>query len=64
MGFRDELVYGRIIVSAERKPLHFVIADNIYKLLEAAGRCGDFGRRSSLAERPEEAYRFKSGAVH
>jgi Uma2 family endonuclease len=35
-GYRDELVYGRIIVSPEPKPLHFDIADNIYKLLSSA----------------------------
>jgi len=39
MGFRDELVYGRIIVSPQPKPLHFVIADNIYeRLKKAAGQ--------------------------
>jgi len=46
MGFRDELVYGRILVSPERKPLHFVIADNIYKLLESAA-----GRKYWVAQR-------------
>jgi Uma2 family endonuclease len=35
-GFRDELVYGKIIVSPEPKPLHFDIADNIYRLLISA----------------------------
>ncbi len=46
MGFRDELLYGRIIVSPEPKPLHFVIADNIYKLLESAA-----GKRYWVAQR-------------
>ena len=32
-GFRDELIYGKIIVSPEPKILHFQIADNLYKLL-------------------------------
>lgn len=38
-GYRDELVYGRIIVSPEPKLLHFHIADNLYELLKkAAGK--------------------------
>ena len=32
-GFRDELIYGKIVVSPEPKILHFQIADNLYKLL-------------------------------
>jgi Uma2 family endonuclease len=45
-GYRDELVYGRIIVSPEPKPLHFDIADNIYKLL-----CSAVGKQFKVAQR-------------
>jgi hypothetical protein len=45
-GFRDELVYGRIIVSREPKPLHFDIADNIYKRLSSA-----VGKQFKVAQR-------------
>jgi Uma2 family endonuclease len=45
-GYRDELVFGRIIVSPEPKPLHFDIADNIYKPLSAAA-----GKKWKVAQR-------------
>ncbi len=49
MGFRDELVYGRIILSPEPKPLHFVIADNIYeRLKKAAGKKYRAAQRMNL----------------
>ena len=35
-GFRDELIYGEIVLSPEPKVLHFQLADNLYKLLSAA----------------------------
>jgi Uma2 family endonuclease len=45
-GFRDELVYGRIIVSPEPKVLHFQIADNLYELLKRA-----VGKKYRVAQR-------------
>jgi len=45
-GYRDELIYGRIIVSPDPKPLHFDIADNIYKLLTSA-----IGKKFKVAQR-------------
>jgi Uma2 family endonuclease len=35
-GYRDELIYGRIIVSPEPKPLHFQIAENVCDHLRRA----------------------------
>jgi Uma2 family endonuclease len=34
-GFRDELLYGKIVLSPEPKPLHFDIAENLFELLKA-----------------------------
>ena len=53
-GYRDELIYGRIIVSPEPKALHYDVADNLYRLLTAAA-----GKKYRVAQRmnlrfPEE----------
>jgi len=32
-GYRDELIYGRIVVSPNPKPLHVQIAENVYNCL-------------------------------
>lgn len=45
-GFRDELIYGRIILSPEPKVLHYDVADNLYRLLSKAA-----GRKYRVAQR-------------
>ena len=45
-GFRDELIFGKIIVSPEPKILHFQIADNLYRLLDKT-----VGKKFRVAQR-------------
>jgi Uma2 family endonuclease len=48
-GYRDELLYGRIILSPDPKPLHLDIAENTYRLLRSAlGRKYKVGQRINL----------------
>jgi Uma2 family endonuclease len=48
-GFRDELIYGRIVLSPEPKVLHYDVADNLYRLLsKAAGRKYRVAQRMNL----------------
>jgi Uma2 family endonuclease len=48
-GFRDELIYGEIVVSPEPKPLHHDVAENIFELLKSAvGRTFKAGMRINM----------------
>jgi hypothetical protein len=46
VGYRDELVYDRITLPPEPKPLHYDIADNIYKFLTSS-----VGKKFKVAQR-------------
>jgi Uma2 family endonuclease len=45
-GFRDELLYGQIVLSPEPEPLHFDIAENLFELLKAMA-----GKQFKVAQR-------------
>lgn len=49
-GYRDELINGKIVLSAEAKPLHSQVAENIHELLKKASdkRKYKVGQRMNL----------------
>jgi Uma2 family endonuclease len=53
-GYRDELIFGRIIVSPDPKPIHVDVAENVHELLKKV-----LGKKYRVAQRinlrfPEE----------